>query len=60
MSVYAPTLAVMDLSPVVGMDALWTDLPEQRQPFEIALIVPREDRGEPLVPRALPTEVLGC
>jgi hypothetical protein len=42
------------------MDALWPDLPEQRSLFEIVLIVPREDKGEPLVPRALPPEVLGC
>jgi hypothetical protein len=60
MSVHAPTLAFMEPSPVTGMDALWTELPEQRRPFEIVLIAPREDRGEPLVPRALPPEVLGC
>jgi hypothetical protein len=42
------------------MDALWLDMPEPRRPYEVVLTVPREDGGEPLVPRALPTVVLGC
>jgi len=45
---------------VVTMDALWPDMPEQRRPYEVMLTVPREDGGEPLVPRALPAVVLGC
>ena len=45
---------------VVTMDALWPDMPEQRRPYEVVLTVPREDGGEPLVPRALPAAVLGC
>jgi hypothetical protein len=53
-------MTFMDNSPVAGMGALWTELPEQRRPFEIVLVVPREDKGEPLVPRTLPPEVLGC
>jgi hypothetical protein len=60
MSVPAPTLTFMDPPTVVGMDALWAELPEQRRPYEIVLVAPREDTGEPLVPRALPPEVLGC
>jgi hypothetical protein len=35
-------------------------MPEQRRPYEVVLTVPREDGGEPLVPRALPAVVLGC
>lgn len=45
---------------VVTMDALWPDMPEQRRPYEVVVTVPREDGGEPLVPRALPAVVLGC
>ena len=30
------------------------------QPFEVVLVVPRKDGGEPLVPRDLPAEVLAC
>jgi hypothetical protein len=45
---------------VVTMDALWPDMPEQRRPYEVVLTVPREDGGEPLVPRTLPAVVLGC
>jgi hypothetical protein len=50
----------MDPLPVVSMDALWPDLAEQRRPFEVVVTVSREDGGGPLVPRALPPEVLGC
>jgi hypothetical protein len=60
MSVRALTVAYMDSSPVVSIEALWPELPEQRRPFEVMLTAPREDRDEPLVPRALPPEVLGC
>jgi hypothetical protein len=42
------------------MDALWTGLAEQRRPFEVVVTVGREDGGEPVVPRELPPEVLGC
>jgi len=45
---------------VVTMDALWPDMPEQRRRYEVVVTVPREDGGEPLVPRALPAVVLGC
>jgi hypothetical protein len=45
---------------VVTMDALWPDMPEQRRPHEVVVTVPREDGGEPLVPRSLPALVLGC
>jgi hypothetical protein len=45
---------------VVSMDTLWRDMPEQRRPYEVVLTVPREDGGEPLVPRALSAVVLGC
>ena len=41
------------------MDALWPGLAKQRRPFEVVVMVPREDGGEPLVPRVLPPEVLG-
>jgi hypothetical protein len=50
----------MDTSPVVSMEALWPELPEQCRPYEVLLTVPREDKGEPLVPQELPPEVLGC
>lgn len=60
MSVHPLTVAFMDTAPVVSMDALWPDLAEQRRPFEVVVTVPREDSGEPRVPRALPPEVLGC
>jgi hypothetical protein len=50
----------MDTSPVVSMDALWPGLAEQRRPFEVVVTVAHEDGGEPLVPRALPPEMLGC
>lgn len=59
MSVDVLTVAVMDPSPVVGMNALWPELAEER-PFEVVLTAPPEDGGEPLVPRALPAELLGC
>jgi hypothetical protein len=49
----------MNTSPVVSMEALWPELPEQCRPYEVLLTVPREDNGEPLVPRELPPEVLG-
>ena len=42
------------------MEALWPELPGQCRPYEVLLTVPREDKGEPLVPRELPPEVLGC
>ena len=42
------------------MDALWPGLPDHRRPFEVVVTAPRADGGEPLVPRALPPEVLGC
>jgi hypothetical protein len=45
---------------VVSMDALWPELAGQRRVFEVVVTVPREDGGEPLVPRALPPGVLGC
>jgi hypothetical protein len=45
MSVPALSLTFVDPSTVVGMDALWTELPEHRRPFEIVLIVPGEDKG---------------
>jgi hypothetical protein len=51
---------VMDAAPVVRMDALWPELAEQRRAFEVVVTVPRGDGGGPLVPRALPPEVLGC
>jgi hypothetical protein len=44
----------------VTMDALWPDMPEQRRPCEVVVTVPREDGGEPLVPRSLPIVVLCC
>ena len=50
----------MDMPPIVSMEALWPELPEQCRPYEVLLTVPREDKGEPLVPRELPPEVLGC
>jgi hypothetical protein len=42
------------------MDTLWPELPSQRRPFEVMMTAPREDGGDPLVPRALPPEVLSC
>ena len=42
------------------MDVLWPELAGQRQAFEVVVTVPRGDGVEPLVPRALPPEVLGC
>jgi hypothetical protein len=59
MSVPALTVAVMD-SPTVCLDVLFPDLAEPRRPFEVVVTVPRSDGGEPLVPVALPPEVLGC
>jgi hypothetical protein len=50
----------MDAAPVVRMDVLWPELAGQRRAFEVVVTVPRGDGGEPLVPRALPPEVLGC
>jgi hypothetical protein len=50
----------MDVPSVVSMEALWPELPEQCRPYEVLLTVPREDKGEPLVPREMPPEVLGC
>jgi hypothetical protein len=50
----------MDTAPVVSMDAMWPELEGQRRTWEVVVTVPREDGGEPLVPRALPPEVLGC
>jgi hypothetical protein len=50
----------MDTAPVVNMDVLWPELAEQRRSFEVVMTVPREDGGEPFVPRALPCGVLGC
>jgi hypothetical protein len=50
----------MDMSPIVSMEALWPELSEQCRPYEVLLTVPREDKGEPLVPREMPPEVLGC
>lgn len=50
----------MDTAPVVSMDVLWPELAGQRRPFEVVVTVPRADGGEPLVPRVLPPEVLGC
>lgn len=35
-------------------------MPGQCHSYEVLLTVPREDKGEPLVPRELPPEVLGC
>jgi hypothetical protein len=52
--------AVMNASPFVTMEVLWPELPEQCHSYEVLLTVPREDKGEPLVPRELPPEVLGC
>ena len=51
---------VMDAAPVVKMDVLWPELAGQRRAFEVVVTVPRSDGGEPLAPRALPPEVLGC
>jgi len=48
------------MSPIVSMEALWPELAEQWRPYEVLLTVPREDKGEPLVPREMPPEVLGC
>jgi hypothetical protein len=45
---------------MVRMDALWPELAGQRRAFEVMVTVPRSDGSEPLVPRALPPEVLGC
>lgn len=42
------------------MEALWPELPEQCRPYDVLLTAPREDKGEPLVPRELPPEVLAC
>jgi hypothetical protein len=50
----------MNNAPVVSMDALWPELAGQRRPFEVVVTVPRADGGAPLVPLALPPEVLGC
>jgi hypothetical protein len=45
-------------TPVI--QALSPELAGRRRPFEVVVTVPREDGGEPLVPYALPPEVLGC
>jgi hypothetical protein len=37
----------------------WPELAEQRRAFEVVVTVPREGDEEPLVPCALPPEVLG-
>jgi hypothetical protein len=50
----------MSESLVVAMDALWPDMPGQRRPYEVVVTVPREDGGEPFVPRSSPAVVLGC
>ena len=50
----------MNTAPMVGVDALRLELTGQRRPFEVVVTVPRGDGGEPLVPRALPPQVLGC
>jgi hypothetical protein len=50
----------MNPTPSVTMEAPWPGLPEQRRPYEVVLSVPREDGGEPLVPYALPSEILAC
>jgi hypothetical protein len=50
----------MDSVPIMNMDVLWPELAEQLHAFEVVVTVPRQDGGEPLVPRALPSEVLGC
>ena len=50
----------MNATLIVAMEALWPELPGQRRPYEVLLTVPRDDKGEPLVPRELPPEVLGC
>jgi hypothetical protein len=50
----------MNATPIVTMEALWPELPEQCRPYDVLLTVPREDKGAPLVPRELPPEVLGC
>jgi hypothetical protein len=50
----------MSTTPTVTMEALWPELPEQCRSYEVLLTVPREDKCEPLVPRELPPEVLGC
>lgn len=50
----------MSTTPTVTMEALWPELPEQRHSYEVLLTAPREDKGEPLVPRELPPEVLAC
>lgn len=44
--------AVMDSVPVVNIDVLWPELAEQRRAFEVVVTMPRQDGGEPLVPRA--------
>jgi hypothetical protein len=58
MSVRPLTVTVMD-TPVVSMEALWPDLPEERRTFEVVVTVAREDGGELPAPRALPPEVRG-
>jgi hypothetical protein len=60
MSLPVPTVVYIGLSPVVSVAALRPELPEQRRSFEVVVIVPREDGGEPLVPYSLPPELLGC
>lgn len=57
---HALTVTFMDSTPVVSMDALWPEQPEQCRPYEVVVTVPRDDGGDPPVPRALPPEVLGC
>jgi hypothetical protein len=53
MSVRAPTVAFMDPSPIVSMDALWPELVGQRRPFEVVVTVPRDDGGLALRERPL-------
>jgi hypothetical protein len=47
-------------SPTVRFDVLFPEIAEQQRPFEVVVTVPREDGGEPLVPRTLPAAVLSC
>jgi hypothetical protein len=49
----------MDSPPVVSMEALWPELPDEHRRFEVVVTVAREDGGEIPAPRALPPEVRG-
>jgi len=53
------TVIHMDSSVVLGAGAPRPEFVGRRL-FEVVVTAPREDSGEPLVPRALPPEVLGC